>query len=103
MFNEKYEYSNLIALARSVGFKKIMVMRNSWSNGNWGVVNKIYIKDDTNETYCKNVTGHIHYKNGNTSNGSFSCFNTYAWRIIKVFDDQNIEIILPKKKKSEDL
>lgn len=95
---EKYEYDNLIALARSVGFKKIMVMRNSWSNGNWGIVNKIYLKDNIDETYCKNVTGHIQYKDGNKSTGTFSCFNTYAWRIIKVFDDQNIEIIYPKEK-----
>ena len=35
------DYDNIIALARSVNFKKIMIMRNSWNTGNWAIVNKI--------------------------------------------------------------
>jgi hypothetical protein len=90
-------YDSIIALARSVNFKKIMIMRNTWSKGNWGIVNKIYIKDNIDEIYCKNVEGFIQYANGNKHKGSFPCFNTYAWRIVKVLDEQDIEIIYPVK------
>ena len=76
-------------------------MRKSWNVGNWGIVNKIYLKDNKEEQYCNNVTGFIQYSDGTKFNGSFPCYNTYAWRIIKVFDDENIEVVYPKCKKKE--
>ena len=45
MMKVKYEYDNIISLAKKNNFKKIMIMRNSWNNGNWCIVNKIAIKD----------------------------------------------------------
>ena len=59
-----YQYDNIISLARKAGLKKIMVMRNSWSYGNWAIVNKINLKDNLNEKYSGCVLGYIQYKNG---------------------------------------
>lgn len=35
--------------------------------------------------------GHIHYANGNKENGLISGAGTYAWRVIKVLED-NMEV-----------
>lgn len=82
--NEQYEYDNIISLARKYGFKKLMLMRNSWSQGNWCIVNKVSIKPGGKYGYAY---GHIHYTKGNEENGSIPCAGTYAWRVIKVFEE----------------
>lgn len=33
------------------------------------------------------ATGYIHYANGNKTNGTISCAGTYAWRVIKVLEE----------------
>ena len=81
-----YEYDNILNLAKKHNFKKIMVMRNSWGYGNWAIVNKLTIKDE-NYAYA---TGHIHYANGNKENGTIPCAGTYAWRVIKVLDEDMV-------------
>ena len=78
------EYDNIISLAKKSNYKKIMIMKNSWANGNWCIVNKIVIKSDGKYGYA---FGHIHYSNGNTINGKIPCAGTYAWRTIKVLED----------------
>lgn len=83
------EYDNIIALAKQSEYKKIMIMRNSWGNGNWCIVNKIVIKPDGKYGFAY---GHIHYANGNTQNGSIPCAGTYAWRTIKVLDE-DMEVV----------
>lgn len=85
----QFEYDNIISLARKNNFKKIMIMRNSWNEGNWCIVNKIKIKPDGKYGYA---FGHIQYANGNKKNGSIPCAGTYAWRVIKVFEtDMEVE------------
>ena len=64
-------------------------MRNSWSNGNWCTVNKVIIKLDGKYGYA---FGHIHYKNGETKNGNIPCAGTYAWRTIKILDE-DMEVV----------
>lgn len=88
MNKSKYEYDNIISLAKKNNFKKIMIMRNSWNNGNWCIVNKISINKDGKygEAY-----GHIHYASGDKTNGNIPCAGTYAWRVIKVFEE-NMEV-----------
>ena len=58
---EEFEYDNIISLARKSNFKKIMIMRDSWGNGNWAIVNKVTIKPDGKYGFA---FGHIHYANG---------------------------------------
>lgn len=79
-----WSYDNIMGLAKKHNFKKIMIMRNSWNNGNWCIVNKVVFKPDKKYGYAY---GHIHYANGNKSNGSIPCAGTYAWRVIKVLDE----------------
>lgn len=89
MDNSSYDYDNIMSLAQKHNFKKIMIMRNSWNNGNWCIVNKVVFKPDKKYGYAY---GHIHYANGNKSNGSIPCAGTYAWRVIKVLEeDMEIE------------
>ena len=38
---KNYEYDNIISLAKKHNLKKIMIMRNSWNQGNW-YMNNIY-------------------------------------------------------------
>jgi len=89
-----YDYDNIMSLAKKNNFKKIMIMRNSWGDGNWCIVNKVFFKPDG---IYGNAYGHIHYKNGNVENGLIPCSGTYAWRVIKVLDE-DLEIIGLKKK-----
>ena len=90
-----YQYDNIMNLAKESGFKKIMIMRNSWGKGNWCIVNKVVFKPDGKYGYAY---GHIHYSNGNTSNGSIPCAGTYAWRTIKVLEeDLDVQYISPKE------
>lgn len=77
------EYDNIMNLAREHNLKKIMVMRNSWSFGNWCIVNKVVFK--TNGYGF--AYGYIHYKNGNTYHGQIECAGNYAWRVVKVLDE----------------
>ena len=65
--NSEFEYDNILNLARKHNFKKIMIMRNSWNTGNWCIVNKIVVKPGGKYAYA---TGHIHYANGNKTNGT---------------------------------
>lgn len=48
---EEFEYDNIISLARKSNLKKIMIMRDSWENGNWAIVNKVTIKSDGKKEY----------------------------------------------------
>ena len=89
MNNQNYEYDNIMNLAQKLNFKKIMIMRNSWNTGNWCIVNKVVFKPDKKYGYAY---GHIHYANGNKSDGSIPCAGTYAWRVIKVLEeDMDVE------------
>jgi len=81
---KNYEYDNIISLAKKHNLKKIMIMRNSWNQGNWCIVNKIAIKPDGKYGYA---WGHTHYANGNTANGKIDCAGTYAWRVVKVLEE----------------
>lgn len=83
------QYDNIISLAKKSNYKKIMIMRNSWGKGNWCIVNKIIIKPDKKYGYAY---GHIQYSDGNTKNGSIPCAGTYAWKIIKVLEE-DMEVI----------
>ena len=76
-----------------------MIMRNSWSNGNWCIVNKVVFQSD-GKYGC--AYGHIHYKDGNKINGSIPGAGTYSLRVIKVLEE-NLEILyLPEKKMDDD-
>lgn len=89
--SETYEYDNIISLAKKNNFKKIMIMRNSWNYGNWCIVNKVILKPDGVYGFA---SGHIHYANGDKENGQITCADTYAWRVIKVLDeDMEVEYI----------
>lgn len=77
------EYDNIMNLAKSNGLKKIMIMRNSWGYGNWCIVNKVIFKRNGYGF----AYGHIHYADGNVKNGKIECAGTFAWRVIKVFED----------------
>lgn len=90
------EYTNIIELARRANFKKIMIKRDSWNYGNYCIVNEIKLKHDKNEKYCDFVLGFIKYSNGDKKTGSIEGANTYIWRTIKVFDDQDMKITMPK-------
>lgn len=83
--NIDYEYDNIMNLAKKHNLKKIMIMRNSWSNGNWCIVNKVVLKPDGDYGFAY---GHVHYKDGIKSNGSISCAGTFAWRVIKVLEEE---------------
>lgn len=87
------DYTNIIELARRADFKKIMIKRNSWSYGSNCIVNQIVLKDNKDETYCAYVLGHIKYSNGTRRTGVIECANTYAWRTIKVFEDEEIKVV----------
>lgn len=50
------------------------------------IVNKLVFKPDGKYGF---VYGHIHYKDGNKSNGAIPCAGTYAWRVIKAFEEAN--------------
>ncbi len=92
----QFEYDNIICLARKNGFKKIIIMRNSWGQGSWCVVNKVVVKPDWKYGYAY---GHIHYSNGNKFNGAIPCAGNYSWRVIKVLDeDMEVEFIEKAKK-----
>lgn len=81
---QKYEYDNIMSLAKKSGYKKIMIMRNSWNFGNWCIVNKVVLKPDGIYGFAY---GHTHYKSGECFNGKIDCAGTYAWRIIKVLEE----------------
>ena len=87
-----YEYDNIMSLAKKHGLKKIMIMRNSWGDGSWCIVNKVVFKPDEKYGYAY---GHIRYSNGNKSNGSIPSAGTYSWRVIKVLDE-DLEIVYQK-------
>ncbi len=89
-----YEYENIMNLAKKYNFKKIMIMRDSWNNGNWCIVNKVVFKPDENYGFAY---GHIHYKDGNKVNGAITCAGTYAWRVIKVLEEDMEVVYLMKE------
>lgn len=85
------EYDNIISLAKKSNYKKIMIVRDSWGKGNWCIVNKVIIKPDGKYGFA---IGHIHYANGNKTNGNIPCAGTYAWKTIKVLEeDMEVEQI----------
>ena len=82
--NELCEYDNIMSLAKKANYKKIMIMRNSWGPGSWAIVNGISLRPDG---IYGSAYGHIHYSDGSKVNGSIPCAGTYAWRIIKILED----------------
>lgn len=80
----EYEYDTILNLADANQFKKLMIVRNSWGKGNWCIVNKVVFKPDKKTGYAY---GHIHYSDGSKSNGSIPCASTYAWRVVKVLEE----------------
>ena len=67
-------------------------MRDSWNEGNWCIVNKIKIKPGGKYGYA---FGHIQYANGNKEKGNIPCAGTYAWRVIKVLEeDMEVEEVV---------
>ena len=84
---DNYEYDNIMSLAKKAGYKKIMVMRNSWGQGNWAIVNSVTLKPDGKYGFAP---GHIHYADGNTTNGTIYCAGNYSWRTIKVLEEDMI-------------
>lgn len=87
------EYTNIMTLAKESNYKKIMVVRDSWGKGNWCIVNKVVLKPDGVYGFAY---GHIQYANGSKSNGSIQCAGTYAWKTVKVLD-QDMEVEQLKK------
>jgi hypothetical protein len=77
-------YDNIMALAKNSGLKKIKIMRNSWREGNWCIVDKVVFKPDGKYGFAY---GHIHYANGNEVDGKIPCAGTYAWRTIEVLNE----------------
>lgn len=70
------------------------LLKNSWNDGNWCIVNKVIFKPDGKYGFAY---GHIHYKDGNTSNRAIPSAGTYARRVIKVLeDDLEVEYLLEK-------
>ena len=84
-----YGFDNIMNLARESRFKKIMIMRNSWGEGNWCRVDKVVYNPDGK--YGK-AYGHIHYRDGNEKDGEISCAGNYSWRTIKVLEEE-MEIV----------
>ena len=82
--NDFYEYDNIMSLAKKAGYKKIMIMRNSWGNGSWAIVNSVTLKPGGRYGCAE---GHIQYSNGATKNGNIECAGNYSWRTIKVLEE----------------
>ena len=85
--SEVYEYDNIMSLAKKAGYKKIMVVRNSWGKWNWAIINSVTLKPGGEYGFA---TGHTHYANGNTYNGNIECAGTYAWRTVKVLEEDMV-------------
>lgn len=85
-----YRYNNIMNLAKENNYKKIMVMRNSWGYGSWCIVDKVVLKSN-GYGYAYGI---IKYSDGNNISGSIPCAGNYAWRVIKVLDeDMEVEHI----------
>lgn len=82
--DKSFEYDNIMALSKKADYKKIMIMRDSWSYGNWAIVNSVTLKPDGKYGFA---SGHIHYADGNTKNGNIECAGCYSWRIIKILEE----------------
>ena len=82
--NTMYEYDNIMALAKKANYKKIMIMRNSWGQGSWAIVDSVTLKPGGRYGFA---SGHIHYSNGNTKNGNIECAGNFSWRIVKILDE----------------
>ena len=87
IMGEYYEYDNIMSLAKKAGYKKIMIMRNSWGNGSWAIVNSVTLKPGGKYGFAE---GHIHYSNGTTKNGNIECAGNFSWRTIKVLEEDMI-------------
>lgn len=89
------QFYNITQLVVASNFKKIMVCRNSWGGRSYAIVNKIRFDKNRNPQYaCISAIGRIKYMNGTTFYGSLPCVGTYAWRLIKVLDeDLEVEFI----------
>lgn len=78
-----YDYDNIMNLAKKNGYKKIMVIRESWGYGNWCIVDKLVLKlNGYGYAY-----GFIKYANGSSMSGMISCAGNYSWRVIKVLEE----------------
>lgn len=81
---------NIFKLWQENGTKEIMVTRSShWGKGNWCIVNKCVCSppNDKGDIYGTAI-GHIHYANGNTSNGKIPNAGCSGWTLIKVLDEK---------------
>ena len=88
MNTASFHYDNIMALAKEADYKKIMIMRNTWADGNWCIVNKVVLKPGGKYGFAY---GHIHYRNGNEYTGSIDCAGNFSWRTIKVLEE-NMEV-----------
>lgn len=65
-----------------------MVIRSShWNQGNWCIVNRCVCKppNENGDVYGTAI-GHIHYANGNVSNGVIPNARCGGWELIKVIE-----------------
>ncbi len=83
-----FNYDNIMALAKEADYKKIMIMRDTWTDGSWCIVNKVVLKPGGKYGFAY---GRIHYRNGNEYTGSINCAGTFSWRTIKVLNE-NMEV-----------
>lgn len=85
------EYQNIVELAKENNYKEIMVQRDSWGKGGYGIVNELVLKseDDKYGRYC---LMYVHYANGNTKYNERMPSGTYSWKLLKVLDDQEIKV-----------
>lgn len=84
----KDDYDNIMSLAKTHNYKKIVVIRNSWSDGNYCIVDKVILKPDGKYGYAY---GRTNYRNGYSTSGSIPCAGTYAWKVVKALEE-NLEV-----------
>lgn len=83
-----YEYDNIMNLAEKSNYKQIIIMRDSWNYGNWCIVHSVHIKPDGYGW----AYGFIQYADGNKYHGQIPCSGTYAWRIVKILEDKEMNV-----------
>lgn len=78
-------FDSIFNLAKLAGYKKIMVVRDSWSLGNWCIVNWVCIneKDPYGIAY-----GHINYANGNKHHGKIDDACATSWKLVRILDEE---------------
>lgn len=90
-------YRNIVELAKENNFKKIMVQRDSWANGGYGIVNELVLRSD-DDKYGLHCLMWIHYANGNEDYNAIMPSGTGSWKLLKVLEDQNMKVSIKPKK-----